>query len=348
MEQIDIFASPPQTSQTGISMHASDTTSQQSAGALVLASIVITTRNRKDEVVRAIDSCLAQSGTPLELLIFDDASTDGTYEQISTRYAQHANVRCFRGDHRRGLIALRNWGFHEARGKYVFSLDDDAYYTRADTVERTAALLERSPDVAAVAMPYVEPGRTTDGVFIPQCGTSGDVELRSYVGCAHAVRREAVLAVGGYRELLIHQGEESDLGIRLIERGFRIIYGDATPIVHAVSPVRDMHRMDRFGVRNTLLFDVLNVPNPYVVPRFMIDCVQLLLWMPGWPKTAYRSYYLLCALGSCLKYAPQRRAVSRAAYQKFRSLPRHGPEPWKQEPVDSGPSIGIEPCISSH
>src|SRR4029079_19033089 len=189
--------------------------------------------------------------------------------------------------------------------------DDDACYTDPDTIEPVIQLFEQSPDVAAVAMPYVEPGRTAQGIFAAYTAT----DVRSFVGCAHALRREIALANGGYREFLVHQGEERDLWIRLLERGYPIALSQSSPIVHCTSPVRDRFRMERYAIRNTLLFDVLNVPLPMALPRLAADAMRLLMWMPDWPMSLYRAHYLLCAIGSCLKYLPQRRAVSIRTYR---------------------------------
>ena len=62
-----------------------------------LASICIVTRNRKADLLRALGSCLAQSYRPLEVLVFDDASTDGTEQDVLARFPQ---VRYFRSDQR--------------------------------------------------------------------------------------------------------------------------------------------------------------------------------------------------------------------------------------------------------
>ena len=71
-------------------------------------SIVLFTRNRKEELLTALESCFAQNHRPLEVLVFDDASTDGTEEAVRTSFPE---VRFFREESNRGIAALRNRGF---------------------------------------------------------------------------------------------------------------------------------------------------------------------------------------------------------------------------------------------
>jgi GT2 family glycosyltransferase len=275
-----------------------------------------------------LSSCFRQTHPSFEVLVFDDSSSDGTLEAVSRHFPA---VKLFRSDRRQGYIRLRNRGFGEAAGKFVFSLDDDAEYSDPDSITATVRLFERWPDVAAVAMPYVEPGRVSNGVPSSDGARDTATELRSYVGCAHAVRKTAARELGGYRELFVHQGEEVDLCIRLLNRGHRIIYGATGPIIHRVSEVRDIRRMDRYGIRNTLLFELLNVPMPHLFPRLLSDALKLLAWNLSFPTVLYRTYYLIRGLGACLKYARLRSPVSQATYQRFLRLPRHGPEPWTDE-----------------
>lgn len=97
----------------------------------VSASIVITSRNRIAQLELAIQSSLAQSGTEIEVLVYDDASSDGTADLIRRRYPA---VRLFADTTRRGLVVRRNQGFRDARGEFIFSLDDDAFFMSPSTL----------------------------------------------------------------------------------------------------------------------------------------------------------------------------------------------------------------------
>ncbi|MBX3437492.1 MAG: glycosyltransferase family 2 protein [Planctomycetaceae bacterium] len=284
------------------------------------ASIVIASRNRAPELMTAIESCLAQTGREIEILVYDDASTDQTAVQIAKQFPE---VRMFPCQERRGLIVRRNQGFHDARSDFVFSIDDDAYFIDPETVDTALKLFEQYPTAAAIALTYLEPvSERSNGRMTAQ---PLGAPLRSYIGCAHVLRRKCALEVGGYRDLLVHQGEERDLCIRLLERGWSTIYGATPPLVHLQSPKRDQERVNYYGYRNTLLFSSLNAPQPYVVPRMVLDSLQLLRHRFRARTLPARLYAIAAGWLASAKLLPQRAPVSRATYRRFRSLKGHGP-----------------------
>jgi succinoglycan biosynthesis protein ExoO len=71
------------------------------------ASVVITTRNRKEDLCKAIESALGQTGVAVEVIVVDDGSTDGTSDLVAKRFPA---VRLVRFDMSRGYIVQRNYG----------------------------------------------------------------------------------------------------------------------------------------------------------------------------------------------------------------------------------------------
>lgn len=92
-----------------------------------LVSVVITTYNHAEFLKDAIDSVLAQSYQPIEVIVVDDGSTDHTKEVVG----QYANIR-YVYQRNAGLSAARNTGIRESAGKFVLFLDaDDWLYDEA-------------------------------------------------------------------------------------------------------------------------------------------------------------------------------------------------------------------------
>ncbi len=77
--------------------------------------------------------------------------------------------------------------------------------------------------------------------------TSGTWITDTFIGTAHALRRDIFLKLGGYRDHLVHQGEESDFCIRMLDAGYLVRLGRSDPINHWESPKRDLRRMDFYG-----------------------------------------------------------------------------------------------------
>ena len=134
-----------------------------------LATVVITTKNRRDELSHAVRSALSQS-ILAEVLVIDDGSSDGTAEMVR---AEFPLVRLERSESSLGLITQRNRAARLATGEVLFSIDDDAVFASPHTVEQTLREFEH-PRVGAVAIPYVEPRKST---IVYQKAPSRDEDL---------------------------------------------------------------------------------------------------------------------------------------------------------------------------
>ena len=120
------------------------------------ASVIIVTRNRREQVRRAILSALAQVGDP-EIIVVDDASEDGTADAVRTEFP---TVRVHRSNERRGYVSQRNLAAQMSEGTVVFSLDDDAEFSDPQTVQKyspcsTSPVSARSPYRLSIAMQMV-------------------------------------------------------------------------------------------------------------------------------------------------------------------------------------------------
>jgi glycosyltransferase involved in cell wall biosynthesis len=112
-------------------------------------TIVIPTRNRWELLSRhALPSALGQEHVDVEVVVVDDASTDGTAERLSA--LSDERVRVGRPE-RRGQAHARNAGIAEARGEWVAFLDDDDVWSprklraQLDATEATGAVWAYAP-----------------------------------------------------------------------------------------------------------------------------------------------------------------------------------------------------------
>ena len=221
------------------------------------ASIVITTRNRRGELEKAIASALAQKVEGgVETIVIDDGSTDGTSEMIAEKFPQ---VKLHRFETSRGLIVQRNHGARVATAPIIFSIDDDACFT-SETIVADIFRQFDAPAIGAIAIPFINVCQDADLIMQKAPDESGVFVCPSFIGTAHALRRDLFLRLGGYREALFHQGEEGDYCLRMLNAGFVVRLGRSDPIHHFESARRDFRRMDLYGRRNNVLFGWHNVP----------------------------------------------------------------------------------------
>jgi hypothetical protein len=135
--------------------------------------------------------------------------------------------------------------------------------------------------------------------------------------------------------LLRSSRKERDLAIRLLDAGYEILFGDSPLVVHNRSPKRDVERMNYYGIRNTLLFDILNIPLPHLVPHFTTDAITLFFYKLTWRSAPTRLEYVLSGLLSSFMYWRLRKPVRRETYKRYRGLPTHGPLPFSSYPQDN-------------
>jgi len=294
------------------------------------ACIAITTKNRKDELRKAVASAFTQS-VPVEVLIVDDGSDDGTSEMIRAEFptSKHPTLKLDRNERSLGLIAQRCRFPGLTNCPFIFSIDDDAILVSPNTVEQTLKEFEH-PRVGVVAIPYIDVNYGPDVKQRAPANppvASGDFWVsEQYRGTAHALRRDVFVALGGYRPLLIRQGEEMDYCIRMLDAGYVVRLGNADPIHHMESPRRSRPQISMYAGRNHVLFAWHNVPMP-----------QLLLHMPATVakqlKAGVREKHvphslqgLARGMGLSLSKELARRApVNRSTYLFSRRLRKQGP-----------------------
>lgn len=105
----------------------------------ILVSVVMPVYNGERFIGEAIQSVLVQK-VPLELIIIDDNSEDGTREQIQS-FCKDERVIYILNEKNLGVAASRNRGMELARGKYIAFLDADDYWTK-DKLEKQTMLME--------------------------------------------------------------------------------------------------------------------------------------------------------------------------------------------------------------
>ena len=87
-------------------------------------SVIIPTYNRKHQLERSVQSVLNQTFQDFEIIIVDDASTDGTEEFVREHF-HDSRIKYERLAHNGGVHMARNRGLRVARGEFAGALDSE-------------------------------------------------------------------------------------------------------------------------------------------------------------------------------------------------------------------------------
>src|SRR3989454_3500848 len=94
----------------------------QEVSNIPLVSVVVPTHDRKNAVTRCVESLLRSNYPRIEVIVVDDASTDGTFQHLSRLFP---DVELIRFEQEQMVAGSRNAGCKRAKGELVFLVDDD-------------------------------------------------------------------------------------------------------------------------------------------------------------------------------------------------------------------------------
>ena len=226
-------------------------------------SVVLCTRDRPQQLERALRSIVSARPTPAEVVVVDNAPTDDATRAVVAAFPDVRYVL----EPRPGLSAARNAGVSAARGQVIAFTDDDVVVHPA-WVGRLQQAFDDQPAVLAVTGLVLPAALETDGqllfelhvggfghdyrrlVFDPPWFAGmrylGAPVWRVGAGANMAFRREAFSLVGGFDERLgagaAGCSEDSELWYRLLAAGHSCVYEPAAVVHHH-------HRSDAVAVR---------------------------------------------------------------------------------------------------
>ena len=245
-------------------------------------SVVIPNYNGKDYLADCVDSLMKQSVRRFEIIIVDDASTDGSMQEIMERFPAEGawpEISYIRHFQNRGFCASVNDGIAAAKAEYVILLNND---TVADTdfVKNLWNAIRRSDDIFSVSSRMIS---LKDKEKLDDCGdlycalgwafapardkSTGSYKKRAEVfaacGGASIYRKKALMELGGFDEAHFAYLEDMDVGYRAKLRGCRNMYEPKAVVWHAGSATSGS-RYNKFKVkisaRNNIYMISKNMP----------------------------------------------------------------------------------------
>jgi glycosyltransferase involved in cell wall biosynthesis len=181
-------------------------------------SVVITAYQAVATVGEAIESALAQTQPPHEIVVVDDGSTDGTRDVLRAYEDRIAVV----AQENRGVAAATNAAVERASSEFVAILNADDVY-EPERLEALSELAVARPDLDILMTDVLlEVGGEVVGRFCERTPfPAAEQRLAIFERCflaEPAIRRSILRAAGGFDETL-RIGEDWECWIRLLNRG---------------------------------------------------------------------------------------------------------------------------------
>jgi glycosyltransferase involved in cell wall biosynthesis len=248
-------------------------------------SVVIPAYNNARFVLEAVDSALAQTLAPLEVIVVDDGSTDDTTAALEPRSERIRLIRQENG----GVAAARNTGIRSARGTLIAFLDADDVWL-PEKLERQAPLHERDPRIGLSHCGLVEVDERLEPIRERLDGLSGDHVAETMLygqgnrlhasGSTMMVTRAALEAVGDF-DLEVPPSEDWELMFRVARR-FKIGFVPQSLVLYRQHPGnahRDIPRQERSMLLS--LGKVFAAGDPRLKPLKRRSYATLHGWLAG-------------------------------------------------------------------
>jgi GT2 family glycosyltransferase len=194
--------------------------------------VVVCTYNGSATLRACLEGILSLRYPNYEVIVVSDGSTDGSAE-IAREYHGVMVIETIN----RGLSAARNTGVEAATGEIVAFLDDDAV-PDPDWLRHLASAFASGP-YAAVGGPNVLPpgsGAVAQCVANAPGGPThvliSDREAEHIPGCNMAIRKDALVEIGGFDPQFHAAGDDVDVCWRLLDAGQRIAFSPGASVLH--------------------------------------------------------------------------------------------------------------------
>lgn len=224
---------------------------------MVDLTVIIVSWNVRELLRRCLESLALARGT-MDVIVVDNASTDGSPEMVSTDFP---HVRLVRNDENRGFAAANNQGLGLSQGRTLLLLNPDTEVV-GDALAKMVSHMDAYPEVGALGpqLRYPDGSLQSSRRRFPSLSTAlvestvvqewwkDNRILRRYymsdtsddaiqpvdwvVGACLLVRREAYEQAGGLDEGFFMYSEEMDWCRRIKDAGWEIVYLPTATVIH--------------------------------------------------------------------------------------------------------------------
>jgi GT2 family glycosyltransferase len=255
-------------------------------------TLIICSRNRPTMLQQTIESVLQGDEVPTELVIIDQSSAINS-NIANLKSQRNAEIR-YIWSQTVGLSRARNIGIAAARYSVLAIIDDDMFVA-ANWYGALIRALEGAGERAVVTGRVLPAEAEVAGGFVPTFMPSdvpavyeGRIEMDVLAGGHMAAYVSAFKTVGGFDERLGAGGEfpaadDNDLGFRLLEAGYRIIYAPQAVVYHRAwrgsgdyMPMRWSYGRGKGGFYTKYI----SIKDRHILKRMIWDITQRFFYFP--------------------------------------------------------------------
>jgi GT2 family glycosyltransferase len=227
-------------------------------------SYMIASHNRREELLKTIQSCCEQDYPDKEIHVVDDGSADGSYDAVAGRYPE---VILTRNESAQGSVRSRNQIFERVTGDILIGFDDDSRFISRDSTARVVERFVREPDLGLLDFQDIGPEFPERIPDDSPARMRGEYPIPSFGSGRFAVRRAVLEKTGHHPPFFWHMYEEPDFALRVWDCGYRCVRWNDILVWHQFSGLnRNEERTHYFHARNELLSVWMRAPVIYVVP----------------------------------------------------------------------------------
>jgi len=212
-------------------------------------SFVIITYNRPAEMLalaRNISGLRDASSLLEEVIILNNASTEN-YEAVKSFIQATPQIpfKWLEAPSNLGVARGRNYALRSATAPILIMLDDDAELENEDALIQLVSVYNQSQTdrklaIVSFKVLYFDNHQMQINALphknFREYSQQSFFETYYFAGGAHAIRKDVIDQLGMYPEDFFYGMEEYDLGYRLLDAGFAIVYSDKVVMLHKESP----------------------------------------------------------------------------------------------------------------
>lgn len=210
-----------------------------------LASVVLITHDRLGMLSLCVESVLANThGVDYELIVWDNASSDGTGAYLDAISERHPRIRVVHSTENVGLNAVAA-AVRLARGSYIVEMDDDVLIVPDGWLAEMIRCFDAVPKAGYLASNVVQNDLTngakppSEQYFTADLGDGVVIEVGPTGGWCSITSRGVIDHIGNFVEMdgRVFFSEDGDFATRCLLRGYRIGIIRSVRVFHACGPL---------------------------------------------------------------------------------------------------------------